>query len=326
MAVALAVALTLAVPLTLAVALALAVAVALTVSLAVALAIALTLTISLTLTVALALTVAVSVARTRCARTGVGTRVVRGRRPVATVRAGSGCRRITRRPVPIRCSRRVRRCVTRRRLLIRTCRWCRRIRARTRTVPGGRTRCRCRRRATAVRDAGVRVDYRRRRSIERRIARARCSAQLTVGRADEVRRIAERNVSTGIAGRARVPRGRPAAACKCDAVRTRTRCVDVVAQGRTERRGEMIDDVRGQSERADGRRGYEERGDQDDRKGVRPAEEPGNRFRLFPSLLPLLVEARHEERVELVLERRDPALDGLQLSPDGDDERAPVLA
>src|SRR5205823_1586928 len=53
---------------------------------------------------------------------------------------------------------------------------------------------------------------------------------------------------------------------------------------------------------------------------------PCDRLRRFPIPLPPLVCEWDEERFEFVLERRDPALDALQLSPDGDDERTPVLA
>ena len=89
----------------------------------------------------------------------------------------------------------------------------------------------------------------------------------------------------------------------------------------------MTDDVRRQGECTNRRGGDEERGNECDCERVRSAEQPVDRFRRFAlALLLLLREVRNEEPVELLLERRDAALDGLQLSPDGDDQRAPVLA
>jgi hypothetical protein len=88
----------------------------------------------------------------------------------------------------------------------------------------------------------------------------------------------------------------------------------------------VSDDIRRKRERTDCRRRDEERSDEGNRNRVRAAEQPIDCLRrLAVALLLALVEVRHEEAVELLLERRDAALDGLQLSPDGDDQRTPVL-
>src|ERR1051325_8445102 len=120
--------------------------------------------------------------------------------------------------------------------------------------------------------------------------------------------------------------GRPAAPGKRKAAAALTGCRGL-RLCRAERRCEVPDDARRQRERADGGGRDEKRSDERDRNRVRAAEQPidGPR-RLTVSLSLLVRELRDEKTVELLLERRDAALDGLQLSPDGDDQRAPVLA